>query len=349
MDSGARPLLGLIVAAAVALSACGGAPSRGAATPSCAAAGPSPAANAAPVKIVASFSEIYEGEIPVWVTKDAGIFLKNGLDVDLQYIASGTSIAALVSGKTQFSQGGGSEALSATVAGGDLVLLGNLVPVYPYVFEVANDIKTLNDLKGKNVGVSQHGSQSDIATRVGLQRQGLDPDKDVKIITVGSSQNRTAALKNGSIQGGLDQLPYSLILERSGFHPLFDLAALRLPTVNNGIVAKRSYVSSHPDVVQKYIDSLVEGIARMKQDKAFAVAVLKKYLKLDDERALSATYDYAVTNLFPSLPYVRPEHLADAVQVLSQSNSKVQKFSVPQMLDNSFVQCAAEKGLAGSS
>ncbi len=348
MAAGSRRLAGCMVAVAAALSACGGTAPASPAASSCAPGAPAGGASAGLLKLVASFSEIYQGELPVWVTKEARIFERHGLDVDLQYIASATGIAALVSGQTTISQGGGSEALSAAVAGADLVLLGNLIPVYPYVFEVSSEIKTVNDLKGKKVGVSSPGSQSDIATRLGLRKNGLDPDRDVTIVPVGSSQNRTAALKTGAIQGGLDQLPYSVILERAGLHPLFDLAALKLPTVNNGIVAQRSYVATHRDTVQRYIDSLVEGIARMKRDKPFAVGVLKKNLRVDDDRALSATYDNAVANLFPSLPYIRSEHLADAVEILSAKNPRVRDFDLNKIMDNSFVKCAADRGLAGS-
>jgi NitT/TauT family transport system substrate-binding protein len=337
----------LLVVPLIAVTGCGGVASPAPAASSCGPA-PSASASASTVKIVASFSEIYQGELPLWVTKEARLFEKHGLEVELQYIASATSIAALVAGQTQISQGGGSEALSANIGGADLVLLGNLVPVYPYVFEVSADIKTISDLKGKKVGVSARGSQSDIATRVGLKKQGVDPDKDVTIVPVGSSQNRTAALKSGAIQGGLDQLPYSLILERTGIHPLFDLAKERLPTVNNGIVAQRAYVSAHRDVIQNYIDALVEGIARMKKDKVFAVGVLKKYLKLDDDQALSLTYDYGTKNLFPSVPTIKPEHLADSIQVLGEKNPKARDYDVTKMLDPSFVKCAEDRGLARS-
>jgi NitT/TauT family transport system substrate-binding protein len=321
-----------LLAALLAMTACGGSgASQATQSPS------------APIKLTVAYSEIYEGELPVWVTMDAGLFAKHGLDVDLQYIASSTTVPALISGQTKVSQGGGSEALSAIAEGADLVVIGSLVPVYPYVFEAPLSIKTVSDLKGKKVGVSNPGSASDIATRIGLKREGLDPDKDLTIVAVGSSQNRTAALKNGSIQGGLDQLPYSLILERSGFHPLFDMVSLKLPTVNNGIVVRRSVLKSQRDAIQRYIDAIVEGIARMKKDKAFSIAVYKKYLKLDDDPALSATYDYAVANLFPSQPLVTPEQFADSVTVLSQKNSKVRDVDLNKVIDNSLVKSAVAR------
>jgi NitT/TauT family transport system substrate-binding protein len=330
-----RRLLCLTALPALALAGCSGSSSA------------APQASSAPVRLVVSYSEIYEGSWPLWLTADAGLFKKHGLDVELQYIASATSIAALTAGQTQVSQGGGSEALSATVGGADLVLIGNLVPVYPYVFEVPASIKSLNDLRGKKVGVSAAGSQSDIATRAGLARVGLSPDKDVTIVPVGSSQNRTAALQTGSIQGGLDQPPYSIILERSGFHPLFDLAALKLPTVNNGIVVQRSFLKDHKSAAQSYVDALIEGIARLKKDRAYAVAVLKKWLKMDDDPAANATYDFAVDSLFPSLPHIKPEHMADAVEVLSQKNPKVKDFDIKKMIDDSFVKSAADRHVGG--
>ncbi len=328
---------------AVLLAACGGAaPTAGSAAPSApasAAATPQPTVT----KLVVGYSEIYEGALPVWYAFEKGIFAKNFLDVELQYTESATGIAALISNRTQIYQGGGSQTLSANVEGSDLVLIGNLVPMYPYVFMVGPDIKTIQDLKGKKVGVSNPGSTSDIATRVGLQKEGLVPDKDVTIVAVGSSQNRTAALKNGSIQGGLDQPPSSFALEAAGFRVLFDMAKQKLPVVNNGIVVQRGFINSNRPVVQRYVDSIVQSIAALRKDKAGAVAVYKKYLK-DSDEALAKTYDYAM-EIFPSLPYARAEQMADSVRVLGANNEKVKSYDLSKMLDESFVKSAAERGL----
>jgi NitT/TauT family transport system substrate-binding protein len=123
--------------------------------------------------------------------------------------------------------------------GADLVLLGNFVPVYPFEFMVPADITTLDELRGQRVGVSSIGSSSDIATRAGLHRAGLDPQKDVDIVAVGSWTNLVAGLLNGAIQGGVSRPPDSLSLEAKGFHALFDLADQKLPTVNTSIVVQR--------------------------------------------------------------------------------------------------------------
>jgi NitT/TauT family transport system substrate-binding protein len=303
------------------------------------------AAAAAGGKLITSYSEIYEGQTPVWVAQDAGIFKQNGLDVEQDYIASSSVIAALVSGQVVVAQGGGSEALSAAAGGADLVVIGNVVPVYPYVLEVSKDINSVADLKGKKVGVSSHGSASDIATRVALKKVGLDPDKDVSIIPVGSSTNRSAALASGAIQGGMDQPPSSYDLEKQGLHPLFDMASLKLPTVNNGIVVQRSWLNSHRDVAQKYVDSIVQGIARTKKDQPFAATTLAKYMKLDDKAAAAKAVAYADQSLFPSSPDIKADAFADSVEVLAPTNPKVQGFDVNKIIDDSLVQSAIQRGL----
>jgi NitT/TauT family transport system substrate-binding protein len=277
--------------------------------------------------------------------QEAGLFKQKGLDVEQTYIASANVIAALLSGQVAIAQGGGSEALSAAASGADLVIIGNVVPVYPYILYVAPSIKSVDDLRGKRIGVSAHGSASDIATRVALKKVGLDPEKDVSITTVGSSQNRTAALQSGAIQGGMDQPPSSFQLEKQGLHPLFDMASLKAPTVNNGIIVQRAWLNSHRDVAQKYIDSIVEGIAKAKKDRAFAAQTLAKYMKLDDLDAVNKSVEYADDHLFRAAPTIKKEDFADAIDVLAQTNPQIKNFDVSKIIDNSLVQSAIDRGL----
>ncbi|MBI3522108.1 MAG: ABC transporter substrate-binding protein [Chloroflexi bacterium] len=333
---------------AIVAGACGGTAAPVAASASPTAARSAGAATATPQptmqKIVVAFSEIYEGALPMWYAQEKGIFQKNFVDPDLRFIASSTGVAALLAGEVQLFHGGGSEVVSAVAGGADLLMVGNLVPIYPYVFMVSANVKTLADLKGKKVGVSSPGSTSDIATRVGLAKLGIDPDKDVTIVAVGSSQNRTAALLSGAIQGGLDQPPGSIVLESKGLHSLFDMASQKLPVVNNGITLQRSYVGANRPIVQRYMDSLVQSIAALRKDKPGALEVLQKQLGEKDQKVLGATYDYAM-GLFPSQPYAKIEAFADSIRVLSATNPKIAGFDAMKILDDSFVKSAVDRGL----
>jgi len=291
-------------------------------------------------KLVVTWGTIEATNTPIWVAYKSGLFAKNGLDVDLEFQASSLQIASVLSGNVQIANVGGGEVVSADASGGDLVILAVLGPVFPYLFMVPNDIKTVAQLKGKKVGVSQFGDSSYIGAQLGLRRMGLDT-KDVTYIAVGSSTNRAAALMNGAIQGGVVSPPMDLELAAHGLHTLFDLSKLNIPAVNVTITARRSWVNTHREVVQKYVDSIVAGIMREKNDKAFTIDVLRQYYKIDDLRELNECYAF-YARVTPALPYPRAEQFTQVLQELANTNEKVRGFDVSKILDDSFVRRAAQ-------
>jgi ABC-type nitrate/sulfonate/bicarbonate transport system substrate-binding protein len=312
-----------------------------------AAASASASASIAPAKpgqVIAAFSEIVSSNAPLWVAKDGGYFEKNGLDVDVRLIESSLVVGALLAGQVQYGAVGGSETMAAAVQGADLKILGTTSPIYPYKLEVAKDIQNASDLKGKKIGISRVGSSSDIATRAGLKKLGLDPDKDVSLIQVGSLSARTAAMQTGAIQGAMANPPDTLKLEDLGFHVLIDLAEAKLPASNNGISIQTSYIAAHKDQVQKYVDSMVQAIAREKKDKAFTEQVLSKYLKIDDKRLLDAAYDYWIPAT-PTLPFPKAEQFVDSVAIIAEKNPAAKNYDLNKLLDPSFVQSAADRGI----
>lgn len=298
---------------------------------------------AQPVALHASYSNLIADNLPEWMALESGIFKQNGLDVTLDNIASSTGIPALLGGQVNVAHLGGSETISAAAQGGDLVIIGVTEAVYPFVFMAPASITGVEELKGKKVGVSNIGSSSDIATRVFLNKVGLDPEKDVTIVPVGSLQNRIAALLNGAIDGGVAQPPDQITLEDKGFHVIYDLAAQKLPSVGNAIVVQRSWLNANKDVAQRYVDSLVQAIALSKKSKEQALPVLSKYLKNDDARALGVTYDFFVGTVTPDYPEVKPDLFVDSIQTLAATNDKIKGFDVNSIIDNEFVQSSMSR------
>jgi NitT/TauT family transport system substrate-binding protein len=317
---------------------------------SCAPVVAPPAATSTPpplTHLVVAYSNISPTITPLWIARQSGIFEKHGLDVDLQYVASATSVAAVVSGQMQLATVGLSEVLGAIAGGADLIVVANQVPAYTYIFEVAPGIQTAADLKGKSIGISRTGSSSDIGTRVVLKKFGLDPDKDVNLVQTGSVSDRAAAMKSGALQGAVASPPETLAVERLGWHPLFDLAALQLPAVTLGLVVQRSYRDTHQTTVQAYVDALVEGIARVRSDRALTFELLKSNMNVESEEDLNATYDYFTRpDLMPSLPYPRPEQFVDTLEILGKSNEKLAQVDVGALLDPSFVKSVEDRGIA---
>jgi NitT/TauT family transport system substrate-binding protein len=306
----------------------------------------SPTAVAEPARIRIIYNSPDAGYMALWVGQDSGIFKRNGLDVQLQLVSNGTqSLAALLSGQAQFIQTGGSTAISPAADGADLTLLSVVIPVYSYMLEANPSLKQPTDLKGQKLAVSSLGDSGDLATRVALRKLSIDPDKDVSILSVGSTPVRAAALRSGAVQAAVTSFPENLALERDGFNRLIDLAALKLPAAGQSTIAQKSWVASHRDVTQRYVDSLIESLAKARQDRAGTIATIKKAMKTDDDAAVNLTYDYYIKEVFPQLPVPDPQLFKDALEQLSKGNDKIQGFDVAKLIDPSFVDGASKRGV----
>jgi NitT/TauT family transport system substrate-binding protein len=329
-------------------SAAAGASGSAAATkPAGAAGGASTSGERA--KLTVAYNSPDSGYLALWIGQDGGIFQQNGLDVTAQLVSNGTqTMAALLSSQVQFVQTGGSAALSPAIDGANLTLLTVLIPVYSYLLEANPNIKTPADLKGQKLGVGSLGDSGDLATRVGLRKIGLDPEKDVSVLSIGGTPVRAAALRNGAIQAAVTSFPENLTLEKEGFKRLLDLAELKLPAAGQSTIGEKSWISSHKDVTQRYVDSLIQSLTRAREDRPFAIATMKKWLKSDDDQAVNLTYDYYTREVFPLLPDPKAELFADAIEQLSKTNDKVKGFDLSKLIDPSFVNDAKARGLGKS-
>jgi len=305
-------------------------------------AGSASAAASERTAVAVNYAQVSPTFMQSWYALESGIFAKNGLDVTLQLAQSAPGMASLLSGQTQLGLMGGNEVANASAQGGDLVVVASLAPVYPYVLEVQANIKTGADLKGSKIGITQFGSTIDAATRVALKQLGLSAN-DVNLLQLTSISARTQALLNGAIQAGLSNPPDSLVLEAHGLHVLVDLAALKAPAASVLLAGTRAWVNAHHDATQKFVDSIVEATAQEKTDKTGAIAVIKKYLKYDNQADLQATYDYYVGHVFPSLPMPAADQFADVIA--QATNAKVKAFDASKVIDTSYVKSAQDRGL----
>jgi ABC-type nitrate/sulfonate/bicarbonate transport system substrate-binding protein len=136
------------------------------------------------------------------------------------------------------------------------------------------------------------------------------------------------------------------VLEAAGLHPLVDLAAAKLPAVNDCVIAQRAWVQANPDKMQKFIDSIMQAKPRLVADKNFAFDIFKKYLKETDPKTLQGDYDYYVGEVIPDQPYPALEGFKDAKDGLAAKDPKAASYDVTKMVDPSFVKSAVDRGVA---
>lgn len=341
----------VVLMSAVLAVAC--APSTGPASP--AAAAPTAVPTAAPVApatqvgaathVSIAYSNLIIDNTSYWSAKEFGLYAQNGLDVDLEYIASTNAMAALLAGQVQLAVTGGSEAINATANGSEVVVVANTTPVYATFLETRPEIKTAADLKGKTIAITNPGASFDVTTRVLLQHEGLDPDKDVTLVKTGSVANVTAALLSGQVDAGLAGMPDNLKLEQAGLHPLFDMTKLGLPASGNVIMTQRAYATTQRETVQRVVDSIVEALSRARKDKPATVALLQNYMQTQDRQAMEAAYDFYLGSVLPGLPFPKPEQFVDAQSTTAATNPKASDVRLESIVDPTFIQSSVDRGV----
>lgn len=311
---------------------------------------PKPAATAAPPaalqKIRIAYSSVSASQSPLWMTYEAGLFKKYGLDVEMVLIQGGTKvIPAMIAGEVPIATIAGSGVVAAVAEGADLVIVAGITNVMPYQLYVKPSIAKPEDLKGKKIAVSKFGSSSDFATRFALKKMGLQPDKDVAIIQVGDQLQRIAAMQQDAVQGTLTDPPNNIMLDKAGMTRLLDLADLEQPYQHSAIATSRAFMNKNPEIVERFVSALIEGIHRGKTDAAFAKQVIGKYTKSDDQEALDESYRYFTQKLLPKVPLPTDKGIAFLIEETAASNPKAASLTPDKVMDASVVKKIESSGL----
>jgi NitT/TauT family transport system substrate-binding protein len=226
------------------------------------------------------------------IAKEAKYFAEEGLAVELVRVGGSTRIvAALIGGSAQLIHAGEPAVVPAAAQGSDVVLIASMSRVNRHHLIGRPEIKEVKDLKGKTVGITAFGSTSDYVLRSILEKNGLDPNKDVSIVQTGGQPEGLAAMTAGKIYAQRMSFPLHLKAIQLGMRELVDLTTEE----NTGsVITTRSYIAQRRATVVKFMRAFIRGIHRYKTDKEFAKRVLSKFAQLKDEEILEATWrEYA--------------------------------------------------------
>jgi len=275
-------------------------------------------------------------QAPLFVAIDAGAFRKYGMEV--RYIVTGArTIQALIGGSVQFSQGVSSRTVPAAVlAGADAVLIANFSDKLLFTMHSAPEINSLQDLKGKVVGVSGLGGSTDFATRLALREAGLVPDKDVAIRGVGGVPEIVAALKAKLVHAGTLSPPSSFVAQKAGFKMLFDMTRLGVDYVSSGLGVKKTTIASDRQQVKQFLMAMIEGAKILTTDEEFALRVLTKHTRISDREVLKQSYTY-LRPYFLKVPYPSARAIKDTLDVLAKDIPKAKDADPRDFIDNSIL------------
>ena len=254
------------------------------------------AAQAKPLtKVVAGYGSADGAVAPLWFAKEAKLFEKHGLDVLLVGMGTGSvSLRALIAKDLEIASLSGSGLVQAALQGADTVMISAAINGFIFKVFAAPEITNPAQLRGKKLGVSRYGATSDFAIRLALKKWGLNPERDVHILQIGTTQDTVRAMQTKMLDAGVLSGTASLIARKAGFRELGDLADLGLDYPMAPIGATKSYIQKNEGVVREFMLAYIEAIHDFKRNKETALTVLKKYTRNEDREVLEDSYsDYA--------------------------------------------------------
>ncbi|MGE5306033.1 MAG: ABC transporter substrate-binding protein [Alphaproteobacteria bacterium] len=241
-------------------------------------------------KIRISYSGPSVSNALLWVTKEGKLFEKNGLDVEVIYLAGSFGQSALLANEVQMAVYTGLLLAPARLQGADVVMVASFLDHLLSRLVVRPDIRSAADLKGKKLAVTRFGTASDFGMRLIVSRLGLNPDTDVAILQVGDNPTRVAALQAKIVDGAIFDPPdYKKAVEAGG-RVLMNLEEVAIPYQHAGLVTTKKFIANHPDIVRNAVKSIVEGAALVRKDPQTAKRALAKRLRIKDDKELEETY-----------------------------------------------------------
>lgn len=297
-------------------------------------------------KLTVSYAGESPTHLPAWIAADAGLFTKNGLDVQLVRARSDVSIMAVLSGEIAFAQTGATSVINSRLAGSDTVIVAGGTVSLPYWLVSRPEIRSPEQLKGKTIGVLAIGGTAYVVARFALRTLGLNPDKDVAMLAVGGTPERLLALRTGRIQATLLSPPTVFVSKREGFSILADVAELGLNYQHDSVVTTQKFVRENRETVAKYVKSQIEAVHFAKTHREAGIKILARYLKqLKDRELLEQSYDISVADhMLPRKQYPSLPGIQTILDELAERNPKAKQARPADFIDTRFVQQLDDNG-----
>ena len=279
-----------------------------------------------------------------WLAREAGLYKQYGLDVDVVFFRGSTiAINALATKDAHFGAFGASSAVLARMGGLDTVLVATAAPGLLFYLVTKKEIKSAADLKGKRIGASRPGTDSDLAARVAAQQLGLG-EKDIQVIAMGTDNERLAAMSQGVVDATVVTVGGYVAAQKLGFHSILDLSQANIPYEAASMITTRSLIKENPEMVRRFIRGFVAAIQYAQTHREATLKVLSKYMRTTDADILNASYDQYVGRVIPRVPYVSEKGLQAVIDFIRQRNPQAANVKPQDVMDNRFIKELDDSG-----
>ena len=302
------------------------------------------AASAQEMSLRAVYNAVSGVMAPIWVGQEGGLFTKHGVNVDLKYLAATTAVQGMVGGGEEVGLVG-NQGIDAKLEGADLIYVASGLPTFVFQVYGRPEIKSMADLKGKVVAVTQPSASTDYAMRIVLKRNGLEPDKDVKILYAQDIAAVFTSVSNGNASAGIMSAPTSLKAKAAGLKPILNITELRIPFLFTGMLSSPKIMREKNEALTRFLRGYIEAMAVIRRDKETTMKSMGKFLKTNDREVLESVYD-DYKDVFPQVPLMTAAEVKAVLDVAKSPRAKQMK--PEEFFDNSLVQKIQASGFIDS-
>jgi NitT/TauT family transport system substrate-binding protein len=255
---------------------------------------------------------------PLWIAVEEHVGAKYGLDLKAIYAGRIRPQQLLATGEVPVVLATATGAITSHILGvKDQVLVATITNKVGTSLFAKADIKTVEELKGKTVATGRPGAFLDAMVRYVLSSKfGLVPDRDVKLLPSGEPSLSLQALERGVVDAAVMSTPYVFIARKAGLRELANFDKLGVEYPYTSVTVLRQTVAKNPDLVERFLKCVVEGIYIFKTNKTKTVAVFKRYMKGADDEILEETYQ-STRGTLEDAPHPSVQVVKGALDMLS--------------------------------
>ena len=310
---------------------------------------PALAASAPPARVVITPAGFSEREGLLIVAQNQGFFRRRNLDAQLVLMPNAPiAFSALSAGESHFYFGTASgTSLGAVLNGLDGVFVAGFINKLVGAFAVGKEIKTPNDLKGKQIGVASLGGGNWMYTMIAFDHWGIDPKRDnITFRIIGNTGVRAQSIASGVIAGSMLGYTFATNLRREGYPILADVADLNIPFQDTALYTRKSIVAQHPETVENVIRALFDALVFI-QEPANKNAVLKdlvQWLRLSKTEDALEGYEF-MRKMYTRRIYPTVDGIRNAIRVISTTNEKFRALKAEELVDDRIAKKLEKEGL----
>jgi NitT/TauT family transport system substrate-binding protein len=279
----------------------------------------------------------FGGVAPLYLGQDVGIFKKQNLALELIFIPGGSlSLQALIGKSLDLLMTGGPPVVNAYLQGAKIKIIAGVTNLLPYTFVAVGGIRSAEQLKGKKIGISRFGSNTDYVVRLALNQFAL-PASDVQIIQIGGSQARLVAMKSGAIAATVLSPEEALVAQKMGYAVLFDFIekGIEFPHVN--FVARDDYLDGQAQTVRAFLRAYVESVRYYKTHRDEAVKKIIALSKLPERQMAESVFDGSL-RATPEDGRPTIKGMEVVLDAAAKENPKAKGLTVQQLIDLRYFQ-----------